>query len=138
MIIAVVDGQGGGIGVAIIKALRNNFGHDLEIWGLGTNAVAAVQMMKAGANKCASGENAIRLGAGRADVLMGTISIVLADSMMGEMTPLAAEAVASSPALKILLPLSQSKVEVEGVVDEPLPHLIEMMMGQFREVLANV
>jgi len=137
MVIAVIDGQGGGIGGAVIKALRENFGHDLEVWGLGTNAVAAAQMIKSGANRCASGENAIRLGAQRADVILGPVSIVLANSMMGEMSPAAAAAVASAGAWKILLPLTQERVWLTGVSREPLPHLIEMMMEQVREVLAQ-
>lgn len=138
MKVVVIDGQGGGIGGLIIKAVREHFGHDLEILGLGTNAMAAIQMIKAGANRCASGENAIVLGVASADVVLGTVSIVLADSMMGEMTATATAAVSSSPARKILLPLSQEKVSVVGVPNEPLPHLVEMMMGRLKEVFSSV
>ena len=138
MVVVIIDGQGGGIGGAVIKAIRQNFGNDLEIWGLGTNALAAAQMIKAGANRCASGENAILQSVKEAQVILGTISVVLANSMMGEMTPAAAEAVNSSPAWKILLPLSREKVQVVGVLEEPLPHLIEIMMGRLREVMSHV
>ncbi len=138
MVAAVIDGQGGGIGGAIIKALRHRFGNSMEVWGLGTNAVAATNMIKSGANRCASGEGAICLGVCRADVVLGPISIVLANSMMGEMTPAATEAVNSTRALKILLPLTQENVRVVGVRNEPLPHLIEMMMGRLGEVMSHV
>ncbi len=138
MVVMIIDGQGGGIGAAVIKAIRQNFGQELEIWGLGTNAMAAAQMLKAGANRCASGENAIIQSAKGADVILGALGVVLANSMMGEMTPAAAEAVNSSPAWKILLPLSQERVRVVGVLNEPLPHLIEIMMGRLREVMSHV
>ena len=138
MIAAVVDGQGGGIGGAIIKSLRQNFGNDLEVWGLGANAAAAANMIKAGANRCSSGEHAICWGVSRANVVLGPISIVLPNSMMGEMTPVAAEAVNSSPAEKLLLPLIKDNVTVIGVLDEPLPHLIEMMMDRLKEIMPHV
>jgi len=103
--IAVIDGQGGGIGSAIIKRLREVLGEQLEVIGLGTNAMATGAMLKAGANKGASGENAIVQTVKRVDLIAGTFSIVLANSMMGELTPKMAEAIASSPAIKCLLPL---------------------------------
>jgi len=81
-------------------------------------------MMKAGANRGASGENAITVTVPKVDVIIGSISIVLANAMMGELTPGMAAAVASSPAPKMLLPLTQEDVEVIGVSAEPLPHLV--------------
>jgi len=128
MKIAVIDGQGGGIGSVLIKRIREVFQERMEIVALGTNAIAAAQMMKAGANKGASGENAIVVMVRKVDLIVGPIAIVLADSMMGEMTPAMAAAVASSPAPKFLLPLTQEAVEVVGVVPEPLPHLVEHLV----------
>jgi Domain of unknown function (DUF3842) len=128
MKIAVIDGQGGGIGSVLVKRIRDAFQERMEIIALGTNAIATAQMMKAGANKGATGENAIVVMARQVDFIVGPIAVVLADAMMGEMTPAMAAAVASSPARKFLLPLTQEAVEVVGVVPEPLPHLVEHLV----------
>lgn len=138
LIVAVVDGQGGGIGSAIIQILRRRLGPDIEVWALGTNAVATAQMMRSGANKGATGEQAIIEGVGRAQVILGPISIVLACSFMGEVTPAMAAAVAGCPARKLLLPLTQEDVEVVGVQKQPLPHHVEALMDKLTEVQTNV
>jgi NAD(P)-dependent dehydrogenase (short-subunit alcohol dehydrogenase family) len=136
--ICVIDGQGGGIGAAIIKRLKETFGERVEILALGTNAVATSQMMKARANRGATGENAIASTVARADLILGPVSITWANAMMGEMTPLAAAAVMSSPAPKVLLPLSQENVELVGLSGEPLPHLVETINETVKEYLENV
>lgn len=128
MKICVIDGQGGGIGNALIRKIKAAFQEEVEIIAVGTNAIATAQMMKAGANKGATGENAIVVTAPKVDVIVGPISIVLANSMMGEMTPSMATAVASSAAPKLLLPLTQEQVEVIGVSPEPLPHLVDHLV----------
>lgn len=138
-VICVIDGQGGGIGSVIVKVLRQEFGEQIEVVALGTNAVAASMMMKAGANRVASGENSIVHCVAQAQVVAGPLGIVLANSMMGEMTPRAALAVASSPAVKLLLPLNQEKVEMVGVTREPLPHLVdELVRVRLRKLLEQV
>jgi hypothetical protein len=121
----VIDGQGGGIGRAIIKRIRDAFGQDVEIIALGTNSVATSQMMKAGANRGATGENAIVRTAPDVDVIIGPLAIIIANAMMGEVTPEIAKAVSSSRALKILIPLTQERVKIVGTSGEPLPHLID-------------
>jgi len=126
--ICVIDGQGGGIGRAVIKKLKEILGERVEIIALGTNAIATAQMLKAKANRGASGENAIVQTAGKVDVIIGTIAIIMAHSMMGEVTVKMAEAIASSPAKKILIPLSQENVEIVGLAAVPLPHLIETLI----------
>jgi hypothetical protein len=128
--ICVIDGQGGGIGSAIIKKLKEFFGETIEIIALGTNAIATAQMLKAKANKGASGENAIVQTTGKVDIIIGTVSIVMAHSMMGEVTPKMAEAVAGSPAKKLLIPLSQENIEIIGIPSTPLPHLIEALIQE--------
>ena len=129
MRICVIDGQGGGIGAAIIKRLKEIYAEEHEVIALGTNAVATAQMMKARANRGASGENAIVRTVPTVDVIMGTLSIVLANAMMGELTPRMAEAIASAPAPKLLLPLTQERVEIVGLIPEPLPHLVEKIVS---------
>ena len=128
MIVMVVDGQGGGIGAAIIKGLREFSGDVPEIWALGTNSIATSRMMKAGANRGATGENAIIWSSPRADVIAGPLAIIMANAMMGELTSGMAEAVSSSLATKILIPLTQEKVRIVGVTGEPLPHLVENLV----------
>ena len=128
--ICVIDGQGGGIGSTIIKHLKAFEEERIEIIALGTNAIATANMLKAGANRGASGQNAIVRTVYQVDVIIGPISIVLANAMLGELTPGMAEAVASSRAKKILLPLSQENVSVVGVVPSPLPRLIEIMLEE--------
>ena len=125
MRIAVIDGQGGGIGKAIVEKMRTCFGNDIEIIALGTNALATALMLKAGANEGASGENAIIVNAPKVDLIIGSIGIISANSMLGELTPLMAKAVATSSAKKVLIPLNRCNVFVAGVKSEPLPHLIE-------------
>jgi hypothetical protein len=128
--ICVIDGQGGGIGSTVIKKLKDLFGETVEIIAMGTNAIATAQMLKARANRGASGENAIVQIAGKVDIIIGTVAIIMAHSMMGEVTPKMAEAVASSPAKKLLIPLSQENVEIVGVAPIPLPHLIETLIQE--------
>ena len=128
MRIAVIDGQGGGIGTTIIKKLKESYGERIEVWALGTNAIATAQMMKSGANRGATGENAIRHCAGQVAVICGPISIMVAHAMMGEVTPSMVNAIGASPALKLLLPLTQEPVAVVGTVREPLPHLVEKLL----------
>jgi len=128
--IGVIDGQGGGIGSTIIKKLKDLLGETVEIIALGTNAIATAQMLKAKANRGASGENAIVQTAGKVDIIIGAVSIVMAHSMMGEVTPRMAEAVASSPAKKLLIPLSQENIEIIGIASIPLPHLIDALIQE--------
>jgi hypothetical protein len=131
--IIVIDGQGGGIGSLIVKRLRDEFGDIIEILALGTNATATSAMMKSRADKGATGENAIVLNADRADILIGPLSIMLPNAMLGELTPKMAEAIVLSKAKKFLLPLNQEGVNVIGIEKEPLPHLIEKIVEVVRQ-----
>jgi hypothetical protein len=136
--LAVIDGQGGGIGSLIVKRLRREFGDSLEIVSLGTNSVATTSMMKAGADKGASGENAIAWNSGKVDIITGPISIMLPNAMLGELTAAMATAISSSPAKKLLLPLNQEQVDIVGITKEPLPHLIEELIQRIKETVKNV
>ena len=123
--ICVIDGQGGGIGSTIIRKLKELFQETIEIIALGTNAIATAQMLKARANRGASGENAIVQTVKTVDIIIGPVGIVIANAMMGEVTPEVAKAVATSPAKKLLIPLTQENIEIVGISSVPLPHLIE-------------
>lgn len=135
--IAVVDGQGGGIGSLIVKRLREEFGDSVEILALGTNAAATSSMMRSRADKGATGVNAIIWNAPRVNLIIGPLSIVLPNAMLGELTAGMAEAVASSDAKKILLALNQEGIEVIGVEKEPLPHMIEKIIEAVRQEIGK-
>ena len=133
MILGVIDGQGGGIGAAIIKGLRKLSVKDIQIWALGTNSIATSRMVKAGANRGATGENAIKYSSARADVLIGPVAILMPNAMMGEVSPVVAEAVCSSRARKLLIPLTQENIRIVGVTGEPLPHLVDQIVEMIRD-----
>jgi len=128
--VCVIDGQGGGIGATIIKKLKERFEERIEVIALGTNAIATAQMLKARANKGASGSNAIVRTVKKADVIIGSLGIIMPQAMMGEVTPLMAEAVCSADAKKILLPLTQENVEIVGISGLPLPQLVDELLDK--------
>ena len=137
--ICVIDGQGGGIGATLIRYLKAAYGEAVELIALGTNAIATAQMLKAGANKGATGENAVCRTAVRVDCIIGPVAITWANAMLGEVTPRMAEAVTSSAAVKILLPLTQENIIIVGVADEPLPHMVQILVEKkIKEVLNDV
>jgi len=133
--IAVIDGQGGGIGKHIVEKLRREFPEEVEILALGTNALATSVMLRAGANEGATGENAVIYNSSRVDLILGPVSVMFCNSMLGEMTPGMAEAVSSSPARKVLIPLARSGVEIVGIRQEPLPHLIEDLIARVKSIV---
>lgn len=130
MIVAVLDGQGGSIGAEIVKRLAGRLPGGWEILALGTNAAATAAMLAAGAERGASGEGAVVWNSLRAAAIAGPLGAVLANSMLGEVTPRMAEAVASSPAEKFLLPISACGVQVAGVKSAAMPELIDELAGK--------
>ncbi len=129
--IAVIDGQGASIGSAIIRRIRLAFEDNVEVWALGTNAIATSQMLKAGANRGAAGEGALCHSVSQVDVVIGSISILISNSFMGELTEAMAGAISKSRAIKLLLTLTQEPVHVVGTVSEPLPHQMDRLIDVF-------
>ena len=125
MIIAVIDGMGEGIGAQVVSALREELPSYVEVYALGTNSIATSAMMKAHANKGATGENAIIVSSKKANIIVSPISIVMPNSMMGEVTSSISEAVCDSEAFKILLPIMPENFEVVGIEKKPLSLLIK-------------
>lgn len=125
MRILVVDGMGGRIGQEIVSRLRVAFGESIEILAVGTNSTATSAMLKAGANRGATGENAVRVTVREADILIGPLSVLIPDSMMGEVTPLMAQELALCTAKKVMLPLTNPRIDLVGITKTPLPHLLE-------------
>jgi NAD(P)-dependent dehydrogenase (short-subunit alcohol dehydrogenase family) len=135
--IAVIDGQGGGIGKHITEKLRKDLPEGAEIIALGTNALATAVMLRAGANEGASGENAVVFNAEMVDLIVGSISIIVPNSMLGELTPEMARAIVRSQAPKVLLPLIPGRIAIVGLKSEPLPHLIDELVRKVREMLSR-
>ncbi len=136
MYIGVIDGQGGGVGRALVTELRSRL-PEHRIVALGTNAMATSAMIRAGAQEAATGENAIFVTAPRCDVITGPIGIVLANAMLGELTPRMAESIGSSTALKVLLPMPQSRVRIAGYTDQPLSQLVTRAVDQICQYAAE-
>ena len=119
MKIMIMDGQGGGVGRSLVEELHFRF-PDVELIAAGTNATATANMMKGGTSMGATGENAVIYNSRRVDAILGPIGIVVANAMMGEITPKMAEAVASSNARILLIPMSRCHVQVMGVEGKKL------------------
>ena len=127
ILIAVVDGQGGGIGRQYIESLTKQLPKDLPviIRALGTNSAATSNMMRAGATDGATGENAIVKNAGRADIIVGVVAIVVPDSILGELSPKMANAVGQSDALRILIPFDSCNSRIAMLSTGPLQQFID-------------
>ena len=123
MNILVIDAQGGGIGRQLVLSLKERF-PEAEITAVGTNSVATSVMLKAGADIAATGENAVIVGARKADYILGPIGIVIADSLYGEITPAMAVAVGQSNAKRILIPMNHCDNIIAGVSDLRVSSLI--------------
>lgn len=135
MRILVIDAQGGGIGRQIVASLKKF--PKLEITAVGTNSVATAAMLKAGAHHTATGENAVIVGCHTADVIIGPIGIVIADALLGEVTPAMALAVGQSRAKRILIPINHCDNIVAGVPDLNLGKLLQSAVEELEKLLPN-
>ncbi len=134
MRIAVIDGQGGGIGKHIVEQLRKKI-PGLDILALGTNALATGAMLRAGANEGASGESAICYNVDRVDLIVGSVSIMMVYGLLGEITPAMATAISASKADKLLLPIQRGNILLVGILRTPLPHQIEALVKEVEDRL---
>lgn len=129
----VIDGQGGRLGKLLIEGIRKEF-PQTEILAVGTNAVATATMLRAGADEAATGENPMIVASRRADVITGPIGIVIADSLLGEVTPAMAVAVGQSSAVKVLVPMNKCDNLVAGVSSQPVSELVEDAIQKLKEI----
>ena len=134
MLIVVIDGMGGGIGIQLVSQLSGQTAVGTEIVCIGANAWATQSMLKAGASRGATGENAVRVMAQSADIIAGPIGIVIPNALMGEITPSMAEAIASSNARKVLVPVNQSHFEIIGMENRPLVSNIREAAARILEI----
>ena len=136
MNVLIIDGQGGQLGSQIIKAVISRY-PDIDLTAVGTNAAATTSMVKAGAKKAATGENPIIVACRKADVIIGPIGIVIADALLGEITPDAAKAVGQSDAVRILIPINKCENLVAGVTNRTLTSLIEDALAKLDKIINN-
>lgn len=134
MNILVIDGQGGQLGCQIIKAVSLKY-PQADIMAVGTNAVATAAMIKSGAKKAATGENPVIVACRKADVIIGPIGIVIADSLFGELTPAMAVAVGQSSGAKILIPVNKCENLVAGVSELSVSALVEDAVLKIKNIV---
>lgn len=136
MNLLVIDGQGGQLGATVIKAVSERF-PSVDITAVGTNANATAAMVKAGAKKAATGENPVVVTVKTADIIIGPIGIIIADSMLGEITPKMAQAVGSADAVRILIPMNKCENIIAGVSGYSVSYLVSDALNKLGGILEN-
>lgn len=134
MEILIIDAQGGGIGKQLIIEINKNF-KNANITAVGTNSVATTNMLKAGATNAATGENAVVVACRKADIIIGPVGIVIADSMYGEITPKMAVAVGQSLAKKLLIPMNHCNNIIVGVENKRMNEFISETIDELKSYL---
>lgn len=134
--ILVIDGQGGQLGSQMVKELLLRY-PGIQITAVGTNAVATAAMKKAGASLAATGENPVVLACRKADIIIGPIGIVIADSLLGEVTPVMAVAVGQADAVRILLPMNRCENLVAGVSNLSTSALIQDAVSKVGAIMES-
>ncbi|WP_313579737.1 DUF3842 family protein [Lacrimispora sp.] len=129
MKIVIIDGQGGKMGQSVIAQLKKSF-PSLSVIAIGTNSIATSAMLKAGADAGATGENPVLVASRDADIIIGPIGIVIADSLLGEITPAMAEAIGKSHAYKILIPVNKCNHYVVGCENLTLTESIALVIKE--------
>lgn len=135
--VLVIDGQGGGLGRQLVSALAVAC-PEAELTAVGTNSLAANAMLKAGASRAATGENAVVVNCRHADVIVGPIGIVIADALLGEITPAMAAAVCQSGAKRVLVPINHCENYVVGVPDQPVSQLVAAAAQKVKELCSGI
>lgn len=134
MNITIIDGHGGMLGAQLVKEIILHF-PETSITAVGTNSVATAAMLKAGAHQGATGENPVVVAARKADIIIGPIGIVIADSLCGEITPKMAVAVGQADAVRILIPMNKCDNLVAGASDIPTSTLIEDVILKLKKAI---
>ena len=135
--VLVIDGQGGGLGRQLVSALAAAC-PEAELTAVGTNSLAANAMLKAGASRAATGENAVVVNCRHADVIVGPIGIVIADALLGEITPAMAAAVCQSGAKRVLVPINHCENYVVGVPNQPVSQLVAAAAQKVKELCSGI
>lgn len=136
MRVLVVDAQGGGIGRQLVAGIKER-SPQTEVWAIGANHSATLAMKKAGADETATGENAVVVCSKKVDIIAGPIGIVLADSMMGEITPKIAQAIGDSEALRVLVPMNRCRTYIAGVSNNNVGELVREALDRIVFILSG-
>ena len=136
MNVLVIDGQGGGLGRQLVAAISAAC-PEARLTAVGTNSLATSAMLKAGTVRAATGENAVVVNCRTADIIVGPIGIVIADALLGEITPTMAAAVCQSPARRVLVPINHCENIVVGVPDQPIGQLVAAAAQKVKELAEN-
>ncbi len=136
MKILIIDAQGGGMGRQLVMSVKKEF-PQAKVGAVGTNCLAASNMLKAGADYAATGENAVVVGCRESDIIIGPVGIAIADSMHGEITPAMATAVGQSRAKKLLVPMNQCNNLIVGVKNTSVSYMIEAVIEQLAEYVTK-
>ena len=133
MNVLVIDGQGGGLGKQLVAALSTQC-PEIRLTAVGTNSLAANAMRKAGAPRAATGENAVAVNCRSADIIVGPIGIVIADALLGEITPAMAAAICQADAKRVLIPVNHCENFVVGVPEGPVSQLVQTAAQKVKEL----
>lgn len=136
MRILIIDGQGGRIGRQLIEVISKRY-PEHPITAIGTNSIATSAMLKGGASEAATGENAVIVACRKADVIIGPVGIVIADSLLGEVSPAMALAVAQSSAVRILIPMNRCENLVAGIGNQSAGTLIDDAVDKLGQIIAK-
>ena len=131
--ILVIDGQGGNLGAQLIKMIKEQLAK-VEIRAVGTNSSATNNMLRSGAHMAATGENAVIVGCRKAEVIVGPVGIVIADALLGEITPNMAKAVGQSEAVRVLIPVNKCETLVAGVGGCTMTMLLQDAVDKIKDV----
>lgn len=134
MNILVIDAQGGGIGKQLVSRIKKNFPAE-QVTAIGTNSIATAAMLKAGADRGATGENAVVVACRNADLIVGPVGIIIADAMLGEITPMIAKSVAQASATRILIPFNLCETHIAGCCELKVGELIDETLDKIRVIL---
>ena len=139
LMIVVIDAQGGGLGKQLVSGIKKmtEGRSGIQVAAVGTNSAATAAMLKAGADTAGTGENSVVVASRLADLIVGPLGIVIADSMLGEISPAMALAVAQSPARRILIPFQHCDTYIAGVADGPVSQLVAEALERVRIYLTE-
>ena len=134
MKIIVIDGQGGNIGKQLVKNIKESF-PDVYVRAIGTNSTATSNMLKGGADEGATGENAVVVGCRQADIIVGPIGIIVADALLGEVSEKMAQAINTSDAKKVLIPLNKCDVLIAGCESKSTGDLLSDAIRMIHDII---
>ncbi len=134
MNITIIDGQGGQLGAQLIKEITAQF-ENIKLTAVGTNAVATATMLKAGAKNAATGENSVIVACRKSDIIIGPVGIVIADSLLGEITDKMAVAIGQSNAIRIFLPVNKCDNMIAGITNVNVKELIDDTIAKLHNII---